>query len=67
MQPNLVRSEQVIDAFKQRKLAASVYTQIRRIIRSFEEDAKLDRQIAEAGIVVLLIVTGLAAYLMRIF
>ena len=67
MQPDLARSEQVIDAFKRRKLAASVYMQIRRIIRGFEEDAKMDRQIAEAGIVILLIVTGLAAYLMRIF
>ncbi len=67
MGTNITRSEQVIDAFKRHKLAVSIYTQIHRVIEGFEENARIDRQIAEVGIMVLLIVTGLAVYLSRVF
>jgi len=49
------------------KLASAIFAQIHQLIEGFEEEARLDRQFAEVGIVVLLIVTGLAVYLMKIF
>ena len=67
MDANITRSEQVIDAFKRHKLATSIYSQIHRVIEGFEENAKIDRQFAEVGIMVALIVTGLAVYLSRVF
>ena len=66
MVSGFTRSEQVIDAFKRHKLSLSVFRQIRRVIEGFEKDARTDRQIAEIGIAVLLITTGLVVYLMRI-
>ena len=67
MDTDLTRSEQVIEAFKRHKLASSIFSRIHRIIEGFEKDAKVDKLIAEVGIVILLIVTGLTAYLIRIF
>jgi hypothetical protein len=67
MKSDFTRSEQVIEAFKRQKLASSVFKQIHRVIEGFEEDEKLDRQIAEVGLVSLSIVVALSVCLMKIF
>jgi hypothetical protein len=67
MEYKSTRSEQVIEAFKRHRLASSVYRKIHRLIEAFEQDEKLDRQFAEIGMVVLLVVTGFAVYFTRVF
>lgn len=67
MDTNLIRSEQVVEAFKRHKLASSIFSRINHIIEGFNEDTRIDRLIAEIGLVVLLIATSLLICVIRIF
>lgn len=66
MDTNLIRSEQVVEAFKRHKLASSIFSRIHHIIEGFNEDTRIDRLIAEIGLVVLLIATSLLICVIRI-
>lgn len=59
MESSYTRSEKVIQAFKRRKLAGSVYWQIHRMIRGFEEQGRLDVEFARVGLMLLLVALGL--------
>jgi len=67
MDTNLIRSEQVVEAFKRHKLASSIFSQIHHIIEGFNKDMRIDRLIAEIGLVVMLITTGLAICVITVF
>ena len=62
MAGDTTRSEQVIEDFKKRKLAASALRKIHAIINGFEKQREADARIARVGIVCLLILLGLALY-----
>jgi hypothetical protein len=56
------RSEEVISSFKQHKLAISALRRIQELIDGFEKDRAFDRRLARIGIIVMLALLGLAAY-----
>ncbi len=63
MTPDSERSEQVIEAYKRRKLAGSAIRRIHEIIQGFEQDRIADWRMARVGVVVILAVLAIAAFL----
>lgn len=63
MTPDRERSEQVIESYKRRKLAASAIRRIHEIIQSFEQDRIADWRMARIGIVIILALLAIAAFL----
>ena len=57
------RSEQVIDAYRNRKLASSALSRIREMVQGFERERLADRRMAQIGIVIILLILAIAAYL----
>ena len=58
------RSEQVVDDYKKRKVAASALRRIQELILGFEADRAADRRLARFGVVIILAIIGVAAYFM---
>lgn len=63
MTPDTSRSEQVVEAFKKRKLARSALCRIQDLIHGFEQDRVADRRLARIGLVIIFGLIALAAYL----
>lgn len=62
METNRSRSEQVIEDYKRRKIAASALRRIQQIVQGFERDRAADRRLAGVGLVMILLLLGLAAW-----
>ena len=62
MPTGLPRSEEVISDFKQHKLAICALRRIQELIDGFEKDRAFDRRLVRIGIIVMLALLGLAAY-----
>ena len=58
------RSEEVVNSFKQHKLALSAMRRIHELIESFEQERAADRRLAKAGVPVILLLIGIALYFM---
>jgi hypothetical protein len=56
------RSDEVITDFKQHKLAISALRRIQELINGFEKDHAFDLRLARIGVIVLLALLGVAAY-----
>ena len=56
------RSEEVINSFKQRKLAISAFRRIHELIDGFERGRLADRRLASVGLVVILLLIGVSLY-----
>ena len=56
------RSEEVVESFKQRKLAQSAMRRIHELIREFEQDRIADRRWARVGIALILLVLGISMF-----
>ncbi len=56
------RSEEVVNSFKQRKLAISAFRRIHELIQSFEQGQVADRRLAKAGLLVILLLIGVSLY-----
>ncbi len=63
MEPDPSRSQQVIENFKKRKLAASALHKIHRLLAQFESERAFDARIARAGLLAIILVLLIAAYL----
>ena len=61
-EPN--RSEQVLEQYKQRKLARSALLRIQDLIRQFEAEDAFDRKAARVGILALAVLLGAAVFFM---
>jgi sterol desaturase/sphingolipid hydroxylase (fatty acid hydroxylase superfamily) len=57
------RSEQVIEAYKRHKLSISALHRIRRLLQEFENQRIIDRKLGLFGIVVILSLLAVAAWL----
>jgi hypothetical protein len=60
IQPN--RSEQVVEDFKQRKLAQSALRRIREMIRGFEAEHAFDRKAAGIGVIALVVIVAVSLF-----
>lgn len=56
------RSEAVVEDYKKNKLARSAMRRIHEIIHGFEQDRAYDLRMARLGIIIILVLLGLAAY-----
>jgi hypothetical protein len=56
------RSEEVVESFKQRKLAQSAMRRIHELLREFEQERVTDRRLARAGLAVILLLLGVSLY-----
>ena len=63
MATNPTRSEQVVNDYKQRKLARSAMHRIHELLRKWEAERAFDQRVARYGIVALLLLLA-AAYLL---
>lgn len=63
MTPDSERSEQVIESYKRRKLAASAIRRIHEIIQGFEQDRIADWRMARIGAMIILALLAIAAFL----
>jgi len=61
MSQDTSRSKQVIEAYKKHKLASSALCRIHDLIRGFEEGRRLDRRLAQFGLVIMLGLVGVSA------
>jgi hypothetical protein len=58
------RSEQVIEDYKKHKLSSSALRRINDLIRGFEEGRALDLRLAQFGMVIILGLLGVSAYIL---
>jgi hypothetical protein len=56
------RSEEVIADFKQHRLAVSALRRVQELIDGFEKGRAFDLRLARIGVIVLLALLGVAAY-----
>ena len=63
MNPDIERSEQVVEAYKKHKLAASALRRIQEIIHGFERDRAVDVRLAIIGMTFVLAFLGYLAFL----
>ena len=56
------RSDTVVEDYKKHKLARSAIHRIHEIIHGFEQDRAFDLRMARSGIILLIVLIGLAAY-----
>ncbi len=52
------RSEEVVESFKQRKLAQSAFRRIHDLLEGFEQERIVDRKLARAGLLAILLLIG---------
>jgi hypothetical protein len=57
------RSEQVVEAFKQRKLAVSALRGMRELVHGFERDRSVEVRLARIGVTLILVVLATAVWL----
>ncbi len=62
MSPTPTRSEEVVESFKQRKLAFSAMRRIHELIQSFEQERATDKRLAGVGLLVILLLLGVSLY-----
>ena len=62
MSPTPTRSEAVVEAYKQRKLAQSAMRRIQELIQGFEQDRATDKRLAGAGLLAILLLVGFSLY-----
>lgn len=62
MNPDIERSEQVVEQYKKHKLAGSALRRIQELIDSFEQERITDRRMARIGVVIIAAVLAFAAY-----
>jgi len=58
------RSEEVVNAYKRRKLTISAMRRIQELIQSFEQERATDRRLAVIGLVAILLLVGFSLYSM---
>ena len=63
MNPDIERSEQVVEDYKKQKLAVSALRRVRELIHGFEQDRLADWRLARIGIVIIIALLAIAAYL----
>ncbi len=63
MNSNSTRSEQVVEDYKKRKVAASALRRIHDIIHGFEREQAQDRRLARLGILAIVLILIVAAVL----
>jgi hypothetical protein len=56
------RSEEVVESFKQRKLALSAMRRIQALLESFEQERATDKRLAGAGLLAILLLIGVSIY-----
>ena len=56
------RSEQVIEGYKNHKLAASALASIYELIQGFEQERIVDRRLAVIGMLGILVLVGISPY-----
>jgi len=56
------RSEEVVEGYKQRKLALSAMRRIHALIQSFEQERATDKRLAGAGLLAILLLLGVSLY-----
>jgi hypothetical protein len=56
------RSEAVVDDYKKHKLAGSALRRIQEIVHGFDQERATDIRLARIGIVIILLLLGLAVY-----
>ena len=54
------RSEEVVESFKQRKLAQTAMRRIHELIREFEQERNADRRWARIGVILIFLVIGMS-------
>lgn len=57
------RSEQVVEAYKRRKLAVSALRGMRELVHGCERDRSVDARLARIGVALVLVVLATAAWL----
>jgi len=62
MSQEFSRSEQVIEGYKNHKLAASALAGIHELIQGFEQERIVDRRLAVIGLLGILLLVGISAY-----
>ena len=62
MSPTPTRSEAVVEAYKQRKLAQSAMRRIHELIQGFEQERVTDKRLAGAGLLAILLLIGVSLY-----
>lgn len=62
MSPTPTRSEEVVEAYKQRTLALSAMRRIHELIRGFEQERATDKRLAGAGLLAILLLIGVSLY-----
>ncbi|MCP4769742.1 MAG: hypothetical protein GY875_26210 [Gammaproteobacteria bacterium] len=62
MSPTPTRSEAVVEAYRQRKLAHSAMRRIHELIQSFEQERATDKRLAGAGLLAILLLLGVSLY-----
>jgi len=63
MEQQTNRSEQVVDRYQQHKISASVYAQIKALLKRFEADDAAERRMAWVGLGIALVVVASAVFL----
>lgn len=63
MNPDIERSEQVVEDYKKQKLAASALRRIHDLIHGFEQERIADWRMARIGVVIIIALLAVAAYL----
>lgn len=58
------RSEQVVAAFKQRRLAQAALRRMQDVLDEFEEVRAFDRRAALYGLIVVVLLSGFSVYLL---
>lgn len=58
------RSEQVIEAYKKNKHASNALRRIHYLIRGYDEEHASNRRLACVGLIVVLVLVSVAAYLL---
>ncbi|MCP4470896.1 MAG: hypothetical protein GY815_09455 [Gammaproteobacteria bacterium] len=56
------RSEEVVESFKQHKLALSAMRRIHELIQSFEQERATDKRLAGVGLLLILLLLGVSLY-----
>jgi hypothetical protein len=62
MSPKSTRSETVVEAYKQRKLSLSAMRRIHELIEGFEQERAIDKRLAGAGLLAILLLLGISLY-----
>jgi len=63
MTPDIERSEKVVEEYKKRKLASSALRRIHELILDFEQERVADWRMARIGVVIIVTLLAIAAYL----